>query len=52
MTQLTIVKSSLLIHKDFTFDDKTPQMALIQREHSNGQCPNFPNVCICLSSYF
>ena len=44
MTQLTIVKSSLLTHKGFTFNGETPQMALIQREHSNGQCPSFPNV--------
>ena len=44
MTQLSVVKSSLLTHKGFTFDGKTPQMALIQQEHSNGQCPSFPNV--------
>ena len=44
MTQLTVVKSSLLTHKDFTFNGETPQMALVQREHSNGQCPSFPNV--------
>ena len=29
MTQLTIVKSSLLIHKGFTFNGETTQMALI-----------------------
>ena len=31
MTQLTIVKSSLLTHKGFTFNGETPQMPLIQR---------------------
>ena len=44
MTQLTIVKSSLLTHKGFTFNGETPQVALIQREHSNGHCPSFLNV--------
>ena len=44
MTQVTIVKSSLLTHKCFTFNCETPQMILIQRKHSNGQCPNFSNV--------
>ena len=39
--QLTIVKSSLLTHKGFNFNGETPQMALIQRKHSNGQCPSF-----------
>ena len=43
MTQLTIVKSSLLIHKG-TFIGETPQMALIQTKPSNGQCPSFSNV--------
>ena len=32
MTQLKIVKSSLLTYKGFTFNGKTPQMALIQRK--------------------
>ena len=44
ITQLTIVKSSLLTHKGFTFSGETPQMALIQRGHSNGQCPSFSSV--------
>ena len=44
MTQLTIVKSSLLTHESFTFNGETPQMALIQGEHSNGQCPSFSSV--------
>ena len=30
MTQLTIVKSTLLNHKGFTFNGETPQMALIK----------------------
>ena len=46
MTQLTIAKSSLLTHKDFTFNGETSQMALIQRKHSNGQCPSFSNVFV------
>ena len=44
MPQLTIVKSSLLIHKGFTFNGETPQIALIQRKHSNGQCPSLSSV--------
>ena len=44
MTQLAIVKSLLLTHKGFTFNGETPQMALIQRKHSNGQCLRFSNV--------
>ena len=44
MTQLTLVKSSLFTHKGFTFTGETPQMALIQGENSNGQCPNFSSV--------
>ena len=44
MTQLTIVKSSLLTHKGFTFNGETPRMTLIQRKHFNGQCPSFSNV--------
>ena len=44
MTQLTLVKSSLLTHKGFTFNGETPQMTLIQEENSNGQCPSFSSV--------
>ena len=44
MTQLTIVKSTLLTHKGFTFNSETPQMALVERKHSNGQCPSFSSV--------
>ena len=36
ITQLIIVKSSLLTHKGFPFNGKTPQMALIQKKHYNG----------------
>ena len=44
MTQLMLVKSSLLTHKGLTFNGETPQMALIQGEYSNGRCPSFSSV--------
>ena len=46
MTQLTIVKRSLLTHKGFTFDGETPTYDTNTRKHSNRQCPNFSNVCV------
>ena len=46
MTQLTVVKSSLLTHIGFTFNGETPQITLIQRKQSNGQCPSFSNVFV------
>ena len=46
MTQVTIVKSSPLTHKGFTFNGEIPQMTLIKRKHYNGQCPSFSNVFV------